>query len=112
MYLTSGSAYSPCVVCRKRTFRSQAPKTAKYKLHIDQDPTPWLGRQYTEYERALLEGCPPQCRKFNRVQVGTMKFRTALMDNKFKTMQCYFRSFYVERVRAKGREKTPEQTDR
>ncbi|KAK3281804.1 hypothetical protein CYMTET_10432 [Cymbomonas tetramitiformis] len=33
-----------------------APGTAKYKMHIDLDPTPWLGRQYTEYERALLEG--------------------------------------------------------
>ncbi|KAK3279663.1 hypothetical protein CYMTET_12462 [Cymbomonas tetramitiformis] len=91
-----------------------APGTAKYKMHIDLDPTPWLGRQYTEYERALLEGCPPRCRKFNRVQVGTMKFRTASMDKKFKTVQCYFRSFYVERVRTKGRERTKEKakTDR
>ncbi len=84
----------------------------KYKLDVNQDPFTWLGRQYTDYELALLEGCPPHCRKFNRVQVGNMKFRIASMDKQFKTVQCYFRSFFDETQRSKGRDRGPQNTDR
>ena len=79
------------------------------RLAADEDPTPWLGRPFTPDEIELLRGCPTKCRRFNKVQVGNMRFRIATMDKKFKTVQCYFRSFFIERVRGTSEE---EETDR
>ena len=87
-----------------RRYPKGLQRTSTYHLDADEDPTPWLGRAFTLSEIELLHGFPPKCRKFNKVQVGNMRFRIAAVDKKFKTVQCYFRSIFIEPVRGKDEE--------
>jgi hypothetical protein len=44
------------------------------------DPTGWLGRQYTDYERMLMMGPIRKCRAFTRATIGGNVFRTTIGD--------------------------------
>jgi len=93
--------------------RWQKNATLLCRLGVDYDPTPWLGRQFTPNELELVQGCPSRCRSFNRVQVGKMTFRIASKDAKFKTCQCYFKSFDTQVIeKVKGKTQDSEERDR
>ena len=63
------------------------------------DPTGWLGRQYTDYERLLMMGPTRKCRAFTKATIGGKVVRTTIGDRGKRASLSFIRALFPAETR-------------